>query len=406
MRRLLAVVVAMLLGVAALVGGNPAAAQAVTKPVKPEFFGMHDPFMDAPLHYGAVRLWDNGTTWADLEPSMDHYRFARLDAAVADAQARHAKITLVLGSTPTWAALNPKQRSAGWIGPGSASPPRHQVYWTDYVTTVVKRYKGRIDSYQIWNESQLPQFWSSTPARLAQLTAAAHVAIRKADPHALVVATPLLPRQPHWESWSKAYLVALRDVHWPVDVFAIHSYQPDKLANPDGRVVVIKQTKALLRSARAPRRPLWDTETNYTSHAYFWPKQKIRGNRAAAWVARAFLDSLRLGISRTYWYGWNAPVGHLGVTIGPNNRGAMGFATIRTWLVGSTFRGCTTSRGASGAALTRCSFLRGTKTSRVVWASATVHAHLSGRTICQLLTGCKARTTTQTRVTTSPVLVR
>ena len=162
---------------------------------------------------------------------------------------------------------------------------------SDYVTTVAKRYKGRIDSYQIWNEGGLPQFWSSTPAKLAQLTAAAHVAIKKADPHALVVATPLLPRQPHWESWSKAYLVALRDVHWPVDVFAIHSYQPDRLANPDGRVAVIQSTKDVLRSVHAPSRPLWDTETNYTSHAYFWPKQKIAGPRGGG-LGRAGLPRL------------------------------------------------------------------------------------------------------------------
>jgi hypothetical protein len=404
-RRLVAVLVALLLGVA-VVGVDPAAAQAVSVRVKPELFGMHDLGLAAPLAYGAVRFWDDGTTWVDLEPSKNHFRFAHLDVLVVGALARHAKITLVLGSTPAWAATNPQESSAGWLGPGSSSPPRDQADWVRYVTTVAKRYEGRIDSYQIWNEGGLMPFWSASPSRLARLTAVAYVAIKKADPAAEVVSTPMLPRQPNWRSWSTAYLTRLRDFGWPVDVFAIHSYQPDKLANPDGRVVVIKQTKALLRSARAPRRPLWDTETNYTSHAYFWPKQKIRGNRAAAWVARAFLDSLRLGISRTYWYGWNAPVGHLGVTIGPNNRGAMGFATIRTWLVGSTFRGCTTSRGASGAALTRCSFLRGTKTSRVVWASATVHAHLSGRTICQLLTGCKARTTTQTRVTTSPVLVR
>jgi polysaccharide biosynthesis protein PslG len=404
-RRLVAALVAVFLGVAALVGGNPAAAQAVTVKVKPEFFGMHDPFLDAPLHYGAVRFWDVDTTWANLEPSRGHYRFAHLDELVAASLAKHSKITLVLGSTPAWAALNPKQRSAGWIGPGSSSPPRHQVDWTNYVSTVVKRYKGRIDSYQIWNESQLPQFWSSTPAKLAQLTAVARVAIRKADPHALVVATPMLPRQPHWLSWSKAYLTALRGLGWPVDVFAIHSYTRDRLATPDGRVVVIKSTKDLLRSVHAPSRPLWDTEANYTSRRYF--DAKITGPRAAAWVARAYLDSLRLNVSRTFWYGYNKPVGWLGVTIGTGTAAAQGYASVMSWIVGSTFKGCTTSRAATGVTVTRCSFLRGTKASRVVWASAKRHTALGGKgtTICRLLNGCSARTK-QTMVTRTPVLVR
>jgi polysaccharide biosynthesis protein PslG len=406
-RRLVAFVVAMMLGVAALVGGSPVAAQAVTKRVKPEFFGMHDPFMNAPLHYGAVRLWDDRTTWADLEKSKGHYGFAALDAAVADAGAKHAKITLVLGSTPAWAALNPKQRSAGWIGPGSSSPPRHQVDWTNYVTKVVARYKGRIDSYQIWNEPQLPQFWSSTPAKLAQLTAAARAAVKKADPKALVVATPMLPRQPRWRSWSTAYLTALRDLGWPVDVFAIHSYTRDRLANPDGRAAVIKSTKDLLRSVRAPSRPLWDTEANYTSRRYFMQQKKITGPRAAAWVARAYLDSLRLNVSRTFWYGYNQPVGWLGVTVGTGTAAADGYASVLSWLVGSTFKGCTSSRAATGVTVTRCSFLRGTKASRVVWASAKRHTPLGGKgtTICRLLNGCSARTK-QTMITKTPVLVR
>jgi polysaccharide biosynthesis protein PslG len=405
-RRLVAVLLALLLG-AAVIGFNPASAQAVAQPVTPEFFGMHDTGVSAPVHYGAVRLWDAGTTWADVEPAKNHFRFATLDADVTRALARHAKVTLVLGATPAWAALNPAQSSAVWIGPGSSSPPRLQGDWTDYVTRVAQRYKGRIDSYQIWNEAFLPEFWSSTPAKLAQLTAAAYVAIKKTDPSALVVATAMLPRQPHWRSWSNAYLGALRDFGWPVDVFAIHSYQPDKLATPDGRVIVIKRTKAVLRSAHAPALPLWDTEANYTSRHYVWPKNKITGSRAATWVARTYLDSLRLKVSRTYWYAYNAPVRRLGVTLGPGNAAARGYASVMSWVVGSAFTGCTTSRAVTGATVTRCSFLRGTKTSHVVWASANVHTLLRGKgeTVCKLLIGCHPRTS-ESLVTTAPELVR
>ena len=402
MRRLV-VAVATLLGVVAVVGGNPAAAQAVSVPIKPQFFGMHDPGSDAPRNYGAVRWWDNDTTWADVEPAKGLYNFTKLDRLVDDAEHRGVKATLTLGATPSWAATNPTQSSAIWLSPGSSSPPRSQTYWTDYVTAVATRYAGRIDSYQIWNEGGLPQFWSSTPAKLAQLTAAAYVAIKEADPHAKVVSSPILPRQPHWQAWATSYLKALRQVGWPVDVFAIHSYQPDRLANPDGRALVIQQTRDIMRSVGAPSRALWDTETNYTSRAFV--RHKITGARAAAWVARAYLDSLRLNVRRTFWYAFNRPVPRLGVTMGPGDAASRGYASVRSWIVGSTFTGCTTSRMASGATVTRCSFLRGTKTSRVVWASAPVHAHLSGRTVCQLLTGCRARTN-ETLVTTSPLLVR
>ena len=224
------------------------------------------------------------------------------------------------------------------------------------------------------------------------LTAAAYVAIKRADPHALVVATPMLPRQPYWQSWSTAYLTALRGFAWPVDVFALHSYQPDQLATPDGRVVVIKRAKDLLRSVHAPSRPLWDTEANYTSSRYKWPTTKIAGPRAAAWVARAYLDSLRMNVSRTFWYSYAAPVGRLGVMVGTGTAGARGYASVVSWIENSTFTGCTTSRADTGAKVTSCSFRRGAKTSRVLWASADLHTLLrgKGKTTCRLLTGCSA----------------
>jgi hypothetical protein len=403
-RRLVSVAVATLLGVVAVVGGNPSAAQAISLRVKPQFFGMHDPGGDAPLSYGAVRWWDVGVTWADVEPAKGLFDFTKLDRLVHDAEARGVKATLTLGATPAWAAMNPMQSSAVWLAPGSSSPPRSQTYWTDYVTAVATRYAGRIDSYQIWNEGGLRQFWSSTPAKLAQLTALAYVAIKRADPQAKVVSSPMLPRQPQWRAWAASYLKALRHVGWPVDVFAMHSYQPDRWANPDGRVLVIKQTRAIMRSVRAPSRPLWDTETNYTSWSYV--KHKITGQRAAAWVARAYLDSLRLNVRRTFWYGYNQPVPRLAVTIGLGTSAARAYNSVRAWTVGSTFTGCKASRTATGVTVTRCYFLRGAHVSRIIWASATLHTRLRhGTTVCRLTSGCSTLTS-QTLVTGTPLLVR
>jgi hypothetical protein len=404
-RRFVAVVVATLMGVGTAIGANATPAQAARAPIAADFFGMHDHELSSALPYGAVRFWDDDTIWASLEPAPNVYRFGHLDARVATALARHAKITLVLGSTPAWAATDPNALSSAWLPPGSSSPPRLMSDWVNYVRTVVTRYRGRIDSYQIWNEASLPQFWHSTPYNLAQLTKAAYPVIKSVDRNAKVVSTPMLPRQPTWSTWSKAYLKALRKARWPVDVFAIHSYQRDKRSSPAGRVFSIKRMKRVLVAAHAPHRPMWDTEGNYTSNSY--AKYKITGKRSAIWVARAYLDSLRLGVSRTYWYAWNQPVGHLGITLGPDTTAAQGYKAIEKWLVGRTFQGCRKKRAPTGVKVTTCSFTRGAKTSRVLWASADKHTLLTGpgRTVCRLLTGCTARTK-KTKVTSAPMLVR
>jgi len=403
-RRLVAAAVAAVLGVLAF-GASPA--QAAARPLTPAFFGMHDPGLDATVSYGALRLWDVGTTWAEIEAVPGVFDFTRLDALVAAAERRHLKVTLVLGSTPTWAATDPLSVSASWLPKGTSSPPTSEAYWARYVKTVARRYAGRIDSYQIWNEASLRVFWQGTPAALAQLTAVARREIRRADPAALVVSTPMLPRQPDWSTWSAAYLKALKPLGWPVDVFAVHSYQPDKQATPAGRVAGIRKMQSALLAAKAPVKPMWDTEANYSSNAFI--HHEVTGQKAADWVARTYLDSLRLGVSRTYWYAFDARVGHLGVTLRPASTGARGYSSVFSWLVGKTWTGCTGSRTKVARTLvTTCGFLVGKKASYVVWATAPAKLPASAikvRTVCTLLSGCRP-ITKGTRLGTSPVLLK
>lgn len=406
MRRLVATAVVV---ASAALPLHPSSATAVVPPpgvlVTAASFGLHDSAQNATASYGAIRLWDTGTTWAQLEPAPGTYDWARLDAYVANAGARRTKVTLVLGSTPTWAATDPTADSAGWLGLGNSSPPRSESDWVRYVGAVATRYRGRIDSYQVWNEASLLTFWKGTPDQMARLTQLASFRVHAVDPAAKVVSTPMLPRQTAWTAWSTAYLQALRARGWPVDVFAVHSYQPDALAYPDGRFVTLRRSRALLAAVRAPARPLWDTEANYSNAAFHL--RKIGGQQAADWTARAYLDSLRMGVSRTYWYAWNNPVGHLGVTMSAGSPSQRAFSVLQSWIVGSTFQGCAVTKAPTRVVVTSCAFRRGARTAWVVWGSANARTALPvrARSICRLLTGCRVANRF-TFVTTSPVLLR
>ncbi|MGZ4595188.1 MAG: endo-1,4-beta-xylanase [Actinomycetes bacterium] len=389
---------------------NPAAAAATTKTpagtkITAQVFGLHDPKQQSTVPNGAIRLWDTNTGWDDLQPAPDQWNFAHLDAMVARAAAKKVKPMLVLGATPAWAVEDPTAPSAPWLQPGTASPPRTEADWITYVSTVAKRYRGRIDAYQIMNEGSLWQFWRGTPERLARLTVLASRAIKLADPAALVVATPMLPRQRTWTDWSTRYLQALKDRRWPVDVFAIHSYQPDSKSNPDGRATGIRRVEKLLTTMGAPKRPLWDTEANYSAASYYAPK--VIGEQSTDWVARAYLDSIRLGVARTYWYAYDVPVGHLRITLGQGNLAASGYSAVARWLVGSTYLGCQNSLSPKRVQVTTCTFTRKKHTSWVVW-TADRHTRLRLKTAtvaCHLLTPC-VPVTKQTYVTTSPMLLR
>lgn len=368
-------------------------------------FGMHDGHDRVGADYGALRLWDTGTTWARLQPARGRFAWARLDALVDRARHRRAAVTLVLGSTPAWAARDPRAVGASWIGAGASSPPRSNADWTAYVTAVATRYRGRIDSYEVWNEAALPEFWKGTPDQLARLTELAAERVNAVDPAARVVSTSLLPRQRAWQRWATSYLQGLQRRGWPVDVLAMHSYQPNHLADPDGRVATVRSVQQLLARFGVAAKPLWDTEVNYSSPVY--ASHKVDGRKAADWMARTYLDSVRLGVGRTYWYPANDSTHLLAMYVRRGSTAATGFAAVQDWVVGARFGGCSTGRGSSGAVLTTCALQRGRARSWVVWSSSGAPSPLPVRagTVCTLLSGCSP-VDRRTRVTTSPVLLR
>jgi hypothetical protein len=128
-------------------------------------------------------------------------------------------------------------------------------------------------------------------------------------------------------------LNALRRVGWPVDVFAIHTYGPST-ATPALREKYVSLTRAALRNAHAPIRPLWDTEVNYgiKGPGSRYPDKDIGGSKAATYVAQTYLDSVRLGIARTFWYSWSTKKDLLGITMYTGYPGATAFQTTHDWL--------------------------------------------------------------------------
>ena len=145
----------------------------------------------------ATRLWDARTTWLHLEPADDQWAWTTLDAHLAKAEREGVDdVTLVLASTPRWAATRVTPDDAPWLGPGSASPPRDIEQWREYVGTVAQRYAGRIDAYEIGNEPNLATFWNGTPAQYAELVTVAAREIRQADPDATIAVNAGLVRRP------------------------------------------------------------------------------------------------------------------------------------------------------------------------------------------------------------------
>ncbi|MEI7629952.1 MAG: hypothetical protein WCJ73_02230 [Actinomycetes bacterium] len=378
--------------------------------VQPTLVGMHIEGVEAEAWaaapFGALRLWDNGTAWSQIELEKGKYKWDNLEGALNNAEAKGmTDILMVLGTTPEWAARDFTDTVYPPY-PGANSAPKDFADWDNWVTAVVSRYKGRITSYEIWNEANLADFFSGTPEEMAELTARAYKIIKDIDPEATVVsASPALRLTKAFDKFYPAYLKALAAKDWPIDVLAIHTY-PTGQGDPVARGVLIGIVKKAITAAGAPAdMPLWDTELNYgLAGPGPIPKTEITGAKAAGWVVRTYIDDLRYGIARSYWYIWSLrPIPLLGIQAFPGTDAEQGFFALENWVIGSSFDGCDEAGGA-----VTCNFSRDGQKSVVAWAQtgeAPYTAPAGTQLVCDPLANCQ-ESAADAQITLTEVPVR
>ncbi len=98
------------------------------------------------------------------------------------------KVVARVDATPGWARAEQVYPDDG--------PPDRMSDWTDFLTALASRYKGRIDAYEIWNEPNLMREWGrKTPSAVeyVELLRASSAAIKRADPQAIIITGALSP---------------------------------------------------------------------------------------------------------------------------------------------------------------------------------------------------------------------
>jgi hypothetical protein len=169
----------------------------------------------------------------------------------------------------------------------------------------------------------------------------------------------------------------------------VHTY-PAADGDPVARGALIKATQDALKAAGAPALPLWDTELNYglAGPGPTQPKKEITGVKAAGWVVRTYIDDLRYGVGRSYWYIWTQkPYALLGIQAYAGSDAEQGFFALQNWVIGAVYNGCT----ETGNAVT-CSFTRDGQDSVVAWAQtgeAPYTAPSNAQLVCDPLANCQ-----------------
>lgn len=388
-------------------------AQAKSRPVVPaELFGMHYHQISRTVpdfRVGAIRLWDSGVGWNVINPAQGSYNWEPLDRAVDNARAGGAReIQYVFGVTPQWAAAD--KNVAGLYGPGTSSPPARLEYFVDFARAVAERYRGRITSYEIWNEGSLKIFFSGTSKQLADMTIKGSRAIKSADRAAKVLAPSttygVFDRRPkYWKDFAKR----LKRARWPIDAVNIHPYSktPDYLKK---RERIIRKAHKFYRKYKF-RGPIWDTEVSYGDRRNLdssWKQIVYTGETAARMVSRTYVDSMRMGLRRVFWYGWDTHI--MGIDmIDPKTKeitaAGVAFHTTQDWMVGKKWYGCKAKKKVRTCKLRATDGAR----TRIVYATSKTRKYTipKGATEMRFLDGTSVPVTRgqRIRVSGTPVLI-
>lgn len=143
--------------------------------------------------------------WRDIEGAgKGIFDWSRTDRILEQVEGHGLKLVV-------WVAFQP-----WWAGGGEPNgPPDDYDDYGDFLYALASRYKGRIHAYEIWNEPNLAREWGGEPPNPAEYVAllkVAYQAIKRADPHALVISAGLTPTT-RWDEVAMPDVVYLEQMY-------------------------------------------------------------------------------------------------------------------------------------------------------------------------------------------------
>lgn len=245
-------------------------------------FAAYKPYVGE-LGVGAARLQSG---WARCEKVKGRYDFAWLDEAVDG---------LVEQGVKPWMCLsygNPLYGAAKGLGSQIFTDEPTLRAWVKYVTAVVRRYKGRVAEWEVWNEPNLGQN-AKHPDAYAELLVRTAEAVRAVDPEAVIIGFGL-SRMPLDFTGRVLDILRERGKLGLVDYVSFHPYYE----NPDDATPGIEALAELIASYD-PRIRLFQGESGCPSvlewgHALRYNEWSEYSQ--VKWILRRMANDFALGL--------------------------------------------------------------------------------------------------------------
>lgn len=311
---------------------------------------------------GAVRLWDSGTRWQNLEPERGRPNWSTLDTLVEGANGAGFPVLFVFGGTPGWAA--PGAPPSAYPDGSRAAPPDDLADWDRFVGKVVERYRGRIESYELWDMANHPKYFTGPVERLVEMVRRASRIIKTGDPEAIVVCPSMGQlAEPAYRRTLERF-AELRGYE-SCDAAAVKLH-PRRLADPPESMLAVADEVEQIFHRTAGHANLWSTGSDFDV-----PYQPpVDPARAADYAARFYLTGLYARFKRMYFYNWGSarvPI-VLQAAGGPPTRAAAHVERLGRWLDGAKIRSCREgTRAGLPENLWQCEFERAGEEFRIAW---------------------------------------
>ncbi len=190
--------------------------------------------------------------WDGLEPARGHYDLTFWDSFFAAMDAARIRVIPYIAYTPRWA-------SSGTGDDFWRYPPVDPQAFGATVGMLARRYRGRVLSWEIWNEPDNRDYWRGSVAQFAELLRVGARAVRAADPSAQVVFGGVAGHPSF-----VAEVMARPELGDLVDVINAHAYF--ETWNPVAIESLPRYVQAFAPVLAHGARPLWLAEVGYSNY--------------------------------------------------------------------------------------------------------------------------------------------
>src|SRR3954470_14185783 len=118
-------------------------------------------------------------SWNGIEPERGVYKWKFWDDLLSRAEKHGIRLIPYVAYTPEWAA---RSKEDFW-----RQPPSDPQLYADFMEKIAARYRGRIFSWELWNEPDLAEYWNGSADVFGELVKLAAPAVHKGDPEAVIV---------------------------------------------------------------------------------------------------------------------------------------------------------------------------------------------------------------------------